>query len=441
MPSLVVVGAQWGDEGKGKLVDYLTSNADWVVRFQGGNNAGHTLVVDGVKTKLSLVPSGILRKNSQCLIGAGVVVNPFVLLDEMDGLRKVGVDVSPSRLIIDRDAHLVLDHHVAVDQAREIAKGKDKIGTTGRGIGPCYEDRAARVGVRFADLLALSELKPRLEDVVRERNEYLALVLRSDAKIDFTQMWSRLEAATERLAPYIGNGSLVIDTALRGGARVVFEGAQGTLLDQVFGTVPFVTSSNTIAGAVTTGCGVGPKLIDHVLGVAKAYSTRVGSGPFPTELHDSIADQIRTVGAEFGTITGRPRRCGWFDAVAMKRAARLNGLDSLAITKLDVLSGLKKLKICIRYTIDGKEVEDVPALASQIERVVPQYIELDGWEDTLQNAHKWHHLPAEARLYLSTVAEIIGCPVSIASVGPERESTIFSSGAAYIKNFVNMHDE
>lgn len=441
MPSLVIIGAQWGDEGKGKLVDYLTSKADWVVRFQGGNNAGHTLVVDGVKTKLSLVPSGILRKTSKCIIGAGVVLNPNVFAEELTELKKVGVDVSPSRLIIDQNAHLVLETHIAIDKAREENKGKDKIGTTGRGIGPAYEERAARTGVRVADLADLTRLKDRLQGNVEQKNAYLKHVLKSEVTVSFSEVWETIQKAAELIVPHIGNGSFIVDAAIKQGERVVFEGAQGTLLDQCHGTVPFVTSSNTISGAVCTGCGVGPRSIDHVLAVCKAYSTRVGSGPFPTELNDETGEYIRKAGHEFGTVTGRPRRTGWFDAVAMKTAVRLNGADSLAITKLDVLSGIEKIKICIRYKLNGKELVDIPALAHDIDAVEADYIELPGWNDHLTGVKKWHHLPQEARLYLSTISEILGCPISIVSVGAERNSTLFSSGAAFIKNFVDANDD
>ena len=441
MPSLVVVGAQWGDEGKGKLVDYLTSKAELVVRFQGGSNAGHTLVVDGVKTKLSLVPSGILRKHSQCLIAAGVVLNPGTFIKETADLEKVGVDCSPSRLVIDRDAQLVLPTHIAVDVAREEARGKNKIGTTGRGIGPCYEDRAARTGVRIADLNELEPLKVRLQHDCNQKNLYLKHVLGSETQIVFDELWQTILEAQKKILPFMGNGSALVDKARKEGKKIVFEGAQGTLLDQVHGTNPFVTSSATISGGVMTGCGVGPKAVDHVLAVVKAYSTRVGSGPFPTELHDALGDKIREAGAEFGTVTGRARRCGWFDAVAMKRAVRLNGADSLAITKLDVLSGMGTLKIAIKYTLDGKEIEDVPALASECDRVVPEYIEMEGWSEDITGATKWHHLPATARLYLTTIADIVGCPVSIVSVSPERDSTIFAGSAAFVKNFVDFNDE
>ncbi len=438
MPSLVIIGAQWGDEGKGKLVDYLTLNADWVVRFHGGNNAGHTLVVDGVKTKLSLVPSGVLRPQTKCLIGAGVVLNPHVFLAELEMLKKNGVSVSPDRMIIDRDTHLIFNYHIALDKAREAALGDKKIGTTGRGIGPAYEDRAARSAIRMADLVDLPQLKEKLRKNVEHKNAYLSKVFSSSELIDFETEWKLICEVAPKVLPFMGNGSLLLDKALKKGDRVIFEGAQGTFLDTTFGTVPYVTSSSTLAGAVTTGCGIGPKSIDYVLGVAKAYSTRVGSGPYPTELHDEMGELIRKRGGEFGTVTGRPRRCGWFDAVALRRAVRLNGVDSLAITKLDVLSGCGKIKICIKYELDGKELDDMPALVSELERVKPIYIELDGWDENLERVTKWHHLPPSARFYLTTIAEIIGCPVTIASVSAERESTLFSSGASFVKNFVDQ---
>lgn len=436
MSTLVVIGAQWGDEGKGKLVDYMTANADYVVRFQGGNNAGHTLVVDGVKTKLNLVPSGILRKNAKNLIAAGVVANPEILLTELDGLVKAGIEINPQRLMIDADAHLVLDYHIVIDKAREEKKGASKIGTTGRGIGPAYEDRAQRCGIRFADFFDLENLKPKLKDNIEQKNLYLSRVLDSKEQVDFDKQWNCLLHYAERLKPFVGNVSLELDCAVKKEKKIVFEGAQGTMLDQVFGSIPYVTSSNTIAGAVTTGCGIGPKAIDYVLGVAKAYSTRVGSGPYPTELHDELGELIRQRGGEFGTVTGRPRRCGWFDAAAMRRAVRLNGIDSLALTKLDVLSGIKKLKVCINYKLNGKTLDDVPSLATDYAKVEPEYIELDGWEEDISTVTKWHKLPASTRLYLSTVSEILGCPISIAGVGPDRESTLFLKGANFIKNFV-----
>ena len=436
MPSMVIIGAQWGDEGKGKLVDYLTAKADWVVRFQGGSNAGHTLVVDGVKTKLSLMPSGVLRPGAKCLISAGVVVNPQVLLDEIADLEKNGIKIDSRRLLIDREAHLVFSYHKEIDKAREEQRGSDRIGTTGRGIGPAYEDRASRTGIRFADLFDQEGLKQKLQERIAYANQYLKNVLDSSLQVSFDDEWKEIMRIAPKLMPYVGNGSLALSQALVKEERILFEGAQGTLLDQVFGTVPFVTSSHTLSGSVCVGCGIGPKHVGYVLGVAKAYSTRVGSGPFPTELDDQVGEEIRQKGAEFGTVTGRARRCGWFDAVAMRRAVRLNGIDSLAITKLDVLAGLDKIKVCIKYKLDGQEIDDMPALASELSRVEPQYIEMNGWDDSITSATKWHQMPQEARLYLSTIAEIVGCPISICSVGAERTSTIFSSSANTVKNFV-----
>jgi adenylosuccinate synthase len=437
MPALVVVGAQWGDEGKGKLVDYLTSSADFVARFQGGNNAGHTLVVDGRKTKLSVMPSGILRAECVCLIGSGVVVNPDVLIQEINDLRAAGVSISPERLVIDRDAHIILECHGQVDRAREKRKGDKRIGTTGRGIGPAYEDRAARTGIRVGELLQGAALFEHLQEVCEEKDRYLRAVLESDERVDYQLEKQRLERAAELLGPYIGNVSLTLDRAVKRNARIVFEGAQGTLLDQAHGTVPFVTSSHTIAGAVTVGCGVGARAIDYTLGVAKAYTTRVGSGPFPTEELGPLGDAMRERGAEFGTITGRPRRCGWFDAFALQRAVRLNGLDGVAMTKLDVLSGFEELKVCVGYKRNGQDLEDLPTLAAELQEVVPQYIVLKGWSEDVSKVSTWNSLPDNLIQYLKVIEEIIACPIVIASIGAERESTLFSSAGAFVKSFVD----
>ena len=437
MPALVVVGAQWGDEGKGKLVDYLTSSADFVARFQGGNNAGHTLVVDGRKTKLSVMPSGILREECICLIGAGVVVNPDVLIQEIQDLRAAGVSITPARLVIDRDAHIILECHGQVDRAREERKGDKRIGTTGRGIGPAYEDRASRTGIRVGELLQGAALFEHLQEVCEEKDKYLRAVLESDVRVDFALEKKRLERAVELLSPYIGNVSLTLDRAVKRNARIVFEGAQGTLLDQAHGTVPFVTSSHTIAGAVTVGCGVGARVIDYTLGVAKAYTTRVGSGPFPTEELGASGDAMRERGAEFGTVTGRSRRCGWFDAFALQRAVRLNGLDGVAMTKLDVLSGFDELKVCIGYKKNGIDLEDLPTLAAELEEVVPQYIVLKGWSEDVSKISAWEDLPANLIQYLKIIEEIVACPIVIASIGAERESTLFSSAGKFVKSFVD----
>ncbi|MCO6429878.1 MAG: adenylosuccinate synthase [Deltaproteobacteria bacterium] len=436
MSSLVVVGAQWGDEGKGKLVDFLTAKAQWVVRFQGGNNAGHTLVVDGRKFKLSLVPSGVLRSGCRCVIAAGVVIDPAVLLEEIATLRAAGIEVSPDKLLIDRDTHLIMPYHKAIDLARESRRGENKIGTTGRGIGPAYEDRAHRVGIRAAELFDLGRLKRRYGENVELANSYLKNVLGSAEVVDGEKEWEQLSSSAAAIAPHIGNASKVLYEALKRGERMMFEGAQGTLLDQTFGTVPFVTSSHTLAGAVTIGCGLGPRAVDYVLGVAKSYSTRVGAGPFPTELTDSVGDTIRTNGHEFGTVTGRPRRCGWMDAVALRRAVRLNGIDSLAVTKLDVLAGLDTVKICHAYRLDGKEIDDMPALSEEIERVEPIYTEFSGWGSEIVDAKSWSDLPESAKSYLAALSDLTACSISIVSLGPEREATVFSKDAAFVSKFI-----
>lgn len=441
MPSIVVIGAQWGDEGKGKIVDCLTAHADWVVRFQGGNNAGHTLVVNGKKTALHLVPSGILRPDTKCLIGAGVVVDPGVLIHEIEELRSHGVQISPERLIIDRDAHLILSYHGAIDLAREERLGKAKIGTTGRGIGPAYEDRAARCGVRFADLTALPELKERLLVQVQDRNLYLTHVLQSPRQVAFDEVWASISEASKILGPYVGNGGLTLEQALRAGQKVVFEGAQGTMLDPTFGTLPFVTSSSTLAGGVTVYSGVSPKRLDYTLGVAKAYCTRVGAGPFPTELSDKLGDYMREHGVEYGTTTGRPRRCGWFDVVALKRAMRLDGFDSLAITKLDVLSGLENIKVCVGYKLQGRKLDDVPALCGDYQAVEPEYVEVEGWSENLGGVKDWKGLPRAARAYLELLASQLDCPISLVSVGAERRDLIYGPPADFLRSFAGLGEK
>ncbi len=424
MSCIVIVGAQWGDEGKGKFVDVLTEKADWVVRFQGGNNAGHTIVVDGAKTALSLLPSGILRPGVKCLLGAGVVMNPSVLISEMERVRAAGADTSPARIVIDRDAHLVLDYHIAIDKARERARGSDRIGTTGRGIGPAYEDRSQRSGIRCADLLYLDRMKERVRAHVIEKNKVLELVLGSESQVDFEALWSTLEQEAAILAPYVGNGSKIIHEALRSGQRVIFEGAQGVLLDQVHGTYPFVTSSSTIAGGASVGGGIGPRMIDSVVGIAKAYTTRVGEGPFPTELHDATGEELRSRGHEFGTVTGRPRRCGWLDAVALRRAVRISGIDNIILTKLDVLTGLRRVRVCTGYK-RGKEVlDDLPALVHEYEGLEPQYLDVEGWDCDLAQVRRWEDLPATLHTFVREVSRLVECPISFVSVGPGREATI-----------------
>ena len=436
MSCIVIVGAQWGDEGKGKFVDVFTEQADWVVRFQGGNNAGHTIVVDGVKTALSLLPSGILRSGVRCLLGAGVVLNPSVLISEMERVRAAGADTSPGRIVLDRDAHLVLDYHVAIDKARERSRGSGRIGTTGRGIGPAYEDRSQRSGIRCADLLYPTSMKDRVRAHVEEKNKILEFVLDSDVRVDFEGLWDRLEQEAGILAPYVGNGSKLVNDAVKRGERIIFEGAQGVLLDQIHGTYPFVTSSSTIAGSAAIGSGVGPRHIDSVVGIAKAYTTRVGEGPFPTELNDATGEELRQRGHEFGTVTGRPRRCGWLDAVALRRAIRVSGIDSVILTKLDILSGLRSIKVCTAYRCNGQVLDDLPALVHEFEGLEPQYTELDGWDEDLSGVRRWEDLPITVHRYVSEISKLIECPVSFISVGPGREATIPVSANDVLQGFI-----
>ena len=436
MAGIIIVGAQWGDEGKGKIVDVLTERANWVVRFQGGNNAGHTIVVDGVKTALSLLPSGILRPGVKCLLGAGVVLNPSVLISEMERVREAGADISPERFFIDRDAHLVLDYHILTDKARERTRGPHRIGTTGRGIGPAYEDRSQRSGIRVADLLQPELMKERVRAHVTEKNKILEHVLGSDTQVDFETVWSKLESEAGILAPYVANGSKLIFEASKRGERIIFEGAQGVLLDQIHGTYPFVTSSSTIAGAALIGVGIGPRLIDSVCGVAKAYSTRVGEGPFPSEMEPSVGDEIRARGHEFGTITGRSRRCGWFDAVALKRAIRVSGIDNLVLTKLDVLSGLSKVRVCTGYRVNGELLDDLPACSASFDGIKPEYAEFDGWDEDVSRARTWAELPTALQGFVQGISDLLECPVSFVSVGPGREATIPVRVSAVMKEFL-----
>ena len=423
MGNVVVVGTQWGDEGKGKVVDLLTARADLVVRFQGGNNAGHTLVVQGEQTICHLIPSGILHEGKKCLIGNGVVVDPEVLLEEINHLRTKGVNVTPARLSLSDKAHLIMPYHRAVDRARETARGKNKIGTTGRGIGPCYEDKAGRTGIRVIDLLEPDTLEEKIRSNLEEKNFFLTQFLHAEA-LEFQPIYQNYLSMAEALKPYITDVSLEIDGAIREGKRILFEGAQGTHLDIDHGTYPYVTSSNPISGSACAGTGVGPDKLHHVIGIVKAYSTRVGAGPFTTELLDDIGDYIQQRGAEFGATTGRRRRCGWLDLVVVRDAARLNGLASLSITKLDVLTGLKKLNICVAYDLEGKRIEYRPASLKQLARCTPIYEEMPGWKDDISSAREPDELPAEARKYLKRIEEIVDIPLSIISVGPGRGETI-----------------
>ncbi|MBW2049415.1 MAG: adenylosuccinate synthase [Deltaproteobacteria bacterium] len=423
MPNTVVVGTQWGDEGKGKVVDLLTARSDMVVRFQGGNNAGHTLVVDGKQFIFHIIPSGILYQDKKCLIGNGLVVDPEVLLEEIQSLKKAGVTVGPNRLSLSEKAHIIMPYHRALDLAREAAKGKAKLGTTGRGIGPCYEDKVSRVGVRAVDLTEPEILEEKVRSNLREKNFLLEKFLDAEP-LKPKPILDNYLAMGEQLAPFITDVSVELAQALKEGKRILFEGAQGTHLDIDHGTYPFVTSSNPVAGTACSGAGIGPNQLHHVVGIVKAYTTRVGAGPFVTELEDETGDYIQERGKEFGATTGRRRRCGWLDLVVVSDSARLNGLDSLAITKLDVLTGLETLKVCVGYEINGERVDQRPASLTRMAACAPVYEELPGWKDDISGARKVDQLPREARSYIRAIEDITGVPVSIISVGPGRDETI-----------------
>ncbi len=421
--SVAVIGLQWGDEGKGKIVDLLASEADVVVRYQGGNNAGHTLVVDGQQTVLHVVPSGALHPGKVCIVGGGVVVDPNALAGELDALQERGYLTEEGTLLVSQEAHLILPYHKAVDQARERARGKGKIGTTGRGIGPAYEDKVARRGIRMADLVDLENFRAALAKNLEETNAYLEAML-GEKMLDFEKTFAELEAAAVRLAPLVCDTSEWLHNALRSGRRVLFEGAQGVMLDVDHGTYPFVTSSNTGSGSIATGAGIAPKQVGKVIGITKAYSTRVGSGPFPTELNDAVSEHLREEGGEYGATTGRPRRCGWFDAMVVRKSVRLCGVDALALTKLDVLTGIDRLKICTGYRLDGKALTNLPARAEDLERVEPVFEEVEGWTEDLTGIGSRADLPAAAERYVARLEELVETPVGILSTGPGREQTV-----------------
>lgn len=423
MPSLIVVGAQWGDEGKGKIVDLLAERAEYVVRYQGGNNAGHTLVVDGQKTVLHLVPSGILQPGKLNIIGNGVVIDPQVLLGELSNLQKKGVPVSPETLAISERAHVILPYHRAVDVAREQARAGGKIGTTGRGIGPTYEDKIGRRGVRVCDLLHAEALREVLAVGLSEANAVLERL--GAPTLELAPLWREAVSYGEALAPYVQDTSLLLHRATRQGRYVLFEGAQGTFLDVDHGTYPFVTSSNTVAGGACSGAGVGPTAISAVLGISKAYTTRVGAGPFPTEELGEVGVRLRARGQEFGATTGRPRRCGWLDLVVLKQAVVLNGLTSVALTKLDVLSGMPELKVAVAYWLKGERLKRIPPRVEDVEACEPEYVTLRGWDASLEGVRDEEALPEAARAYVRFVEDALEVPVSILSVGPGREQIIF----------------
>jgi adenylosuccinate synthase len=420
--NVVIIGTQWGDEGKGKLVDWLTETARGVVRFQGGHNAGHTLVIGGRKQVLRLIPSGILRDGVTCYIGNGVVVSPTALLQEIDELEKAGVSVR-DRLRVSATATLILPYHVALDQAREAKRGEAKIGTTGRGIGPAYEDKVARRGLRIQDLDDAAAFRERVVEALDLHNFTLTKYLGA-AAVDAEQVIDEALALGERVRPMVADVPALLAQAMARGEPLLFEGAQGALLDVDHGTYPFVTSSNCVAGAASAGAGVGPQSLHRVLGIVKAYTTRVGSGPFPTELHDDVGRRLATVGKEFGSVTGRPRRCGWFDAPALRRSIQLNGIDGLVVTKLDVLDGLETVKLCVGYEQDGKRLDLLPFGAAELARCKPIYEEMPGWSESTVGLTSWDALPLSARRYLERLSALAGAPIDLVSTGPDRDETI-----------------
>jgi len=423
MSSVVVIGSQWGDEGKGKIVDLLTQYADYIVRFQGGNNAGHTLVVDGSKYIFHIIPSGILYENKTCMIGNGVIIDPAVLLREIDQLREKQIAVTPKRLMISENSHLIMPYHARLDQAREAALSDNKkIGTTGRGIGPCYMDKVGRTGIKVGDLLDEQLFREKLTAALDEKNFLLTRKYNSEP-VSFEEVYAAFMEYAEKLEQFVGNVSVVLDDARRAGRNILFEGAQGTQLDIDHGTYPFVTSSNTIAGNACNGSGFGPVHIDSVVGIMKAYTTRVGAGPFPTELFDEVGEQLQQKGYEFGATTGRRRRCGWLDGVVARDAIRLNGLTGFAITKLDVLSGQGKIKMATSYQLDGRTINEMPTNIKQAAAVRPVYEEMGGWAEEIVGVRRFDDLPVAAKDYIKRIEDFTGVRAQIVSVGPDRSET------------------
>lgn len=421
MASVIIVGTQWGDEGKGKIVDYLANKAQYVVRSQGGSNAGHTVVVDNVKYKLRLLPSGILHKDKVCIIGNGVVIEPKVFLSEIDGLieRKVNM----SNLKISNRAHVLMPYHKILDELQEEDLGENKLGTTKNGIGPCYMDKASRLGIRIVDLMNKEVFAKKLKFNVELKNKLLKKLYNHEG-INYEELLKEYLEYAERLRPYVADTTTILNKAIKEKKNILFEGAQATMLDLDHGTYPFVTSSYPAAGGACTGSGVGPRKIDNVIGVVKAYSTRVGEGPFPSELFDDVGQFIRDKGGEYGTVTGRARRCGWLDACVIKYASYINGLDSIAITRLDILDELEKLKICVAYKYNGEILEDYPADLDILSKVEPVYEEFDGWKTSTTNIREYDKLPENAKKYLKRLSEVIDTEISIVSVGAGRDETI-----------------
>lgn len=422
MANVVVVGSQWGDEGKGKIVDWLSERADIVVRFQGGHNAGHTLVIDGVSYKLSLLPSGVVRPGKLAVIGNGVVVDPQALIEEIDRLETLGVAISPTDLRVAENASLILGLHRDLDAFRESSSTGTRIGTTRRGIGPAYEDKVARRAIRVIDLGDEAALRGKVERLLSHHNALRRGL--GQEELSVAAVYEELRAVAPRILPYADSVWRLLDDGRRAGQRILFEGAQGGLLDIDHGTYPYVTSSNTVSGQAATGSGVGPGAIDYVLGITKAYTTRVGEGPFPTEDHGEIGNFLGTRGHEFGTVTGRKRRCGWFDAVLVRQTVKISGMSGIALTKLDVLDGLENIKIAVAYLLDGERIDYLPTSESAQTRVEPVYETMEGWQDSTAGARTWNDLPAQAVKYVRHVEELIGAPVALLSTSPEREDTI-----------------
>lgn len=422
MANVAVIGSQWGDEGKGKIVDWLSSRADVVVRFQGGHNAGHTLVIDGKVFKLHLLPSGIVRPNKLSVIGNGVVIDPWALLKEIETVQGQGVEVSPKNLVISSSATLILPIHPILDQAMETMRGKKSIGTTKRGIGPAYEDKVARRGVRVCDLEDPELLKEKIERMMEYHNALLRGLGLDE--VDAGEIYTQLMEVKDEILKFRGRSWQVLDEARKDGRKVLFEGAQGTMLDVDHGTYPFVTSSNTVGAQAATGSGVGADSVQYVLGITKAYTTRVGEGPFPTEQDNDVGNHLGTVGKEFGTTTGRKRRCGWFDAVLVRQSVKMSGISGIALTKLDVLDGLDEIKICVGYELDGECIDYLPSSQGKQERIKPIYESFEGWKDTTYGARSWADLPAQAVKYVRHIEELIDCPVTLLSTSPERDDTI-----------------
>ncbi len=425
MPGIIVIGSQWGDEGKGKVVDVFSAQADFVVRYQGGANAGHTLVVNGVKTVLHLVPSGILHPKTVCIIGAGVVLDIEEVASEIRSLREAGLIPNSDQLRISDSATVLLSYHRRLDQAREIAAGHEKIGTTGRGIGPAYEDRASRQAILFGDLFETSKLRDKLQASLKEKNFLIKEYYKAEP-VDVDVLYKRLLELSEELAPFrCKDASMVIHKALKSGKKVLFEGAQGTMLDLLHGTYPFVTSSSTIAGSACIGSGIGPNSVQKIIGITKAYTTRVGSGPFPTEISGALGERIRAEGREFGATTGRPRRCGWLDLVGLKYAIRVNGITNIALMKIDVLSGHDKIEVCTGYRLDGQEIKDMPTSTTELARVEPIYKSLAGWSEDITQVRSIQDLPLAARDYIQFLGTELATPIDVVSVGPGREQTLW----------------